>query len=112
MSRRVSCFALVLGLVMQSGLAAAEARPACVEAEARRVRPYADHLHVRARPRVAGDVRAIWSLAEVVLAPHDPALTEHDLFVTEGALAALRAAGVDAEVLPESPQEIVDRSYG
>ena len=72
---------------------------------------YQDRVYVRAQPRDADEVERIWRIAEDVLAPHDPAVVEHELVVTRATLARLQAEGIRAEALDVDVQAWVNRAY-
>src|SRR5689334_22908345 len=52
-----------------------------------RVRAYQDRVYARVQPRDTADLERLWSLAEDILTPHDPALVEHEVIVTRATLA-------------------------
>jgi MYXO-CTERM domain-containing protein len=76
-----------------------------------RLRPYAGYRYVTALPRDEADVRSIWSVAEYVLAPHDPRLAPHRLAVTRASQRALEALGISVRIEAADMQALVDASF-
>jgi len=71
---------------------------------------YQDRVYVRVRPRNAAELERIWNLAEDVLVPHDPALVEHELFITRATLGRLQAAGLSPQRVDLDVQRWIDDS--
>jgi carboxypeptidase T len=92
---------LLLLLTTSLGPAASSAAPVGPK-------PYLDRLYVVAQPRDAGEVEAIWALAEDVLEPHDPALAEHTLVITPSTLQRLRERQIPLRVDPRHVQSWLD----
>jgi murein tripeptide amidase MpaA len=103
--------ALLLALALAQTVAAAARAADRVDVVPRaRPRFYQDRVYVRVRPRDAADLERIWNLAEDVVAPHDPALVEHDVVVTRDTLGRLQAAGLDAQIVNVDVQGWIDSS--
>lgn len=75
-----------------------------------RAKPYVGQRYVSLFPKDRAQVEAIWS-ASTVLEPHDPALVEHRVAIRPEALRALQDAGIQARVLDDDVQRLVDESY-
>jgi carboxypeptidase A2 len=87
--------------------------PLCVRADSAqaRSRPYVGHCYASLVPKDRAQVEAIWTSAAAILEPHDPAIVEHHVAIRPEALRALEAAGIQARVLDDDVQHLVDESY-
>jgi carboxypeptidase A2 len=76
-----------------------------------RSRPYVGQRYASLIPKDRAQVAAIWTHASAVLEPHDPALVEHRVAIRPEALRALQDAGIQARLLDDDVQQLVDASY-
>lgn len=76
-----------------------------------RSRPYVGQRYASLSPKNMAEVEAIWTRASAVLAPHEPQLVEHRVAIRPDDLRALEQAGIQARVLDDDVQHLVDESY-
>jgi hypothetical protein len=98
-------FTLCMAVLMaQSAVAHADGMQA-------RSRPYVGQRYASLAPKDRGEVDAIWASAAAVIEPHEPAVVEHRVAIRPEALRALQSAGIQARILDDDMQRIVDESY-
>lgn len=85
--------------------------PLSAHADRARSRPYVGQRYVSLTPKDRAEVEAIWTSASAVIEPHDPAVVEHRVAIHPEALRALVNAGIEARVLDDDVQRLVDESY-